>query len=210
MSIPEKIRVIDVGDITLPLTEGMNSVDNGASSYRRFLNGDESGISEIVTEYKDGLILYLNSFVGNVIVAEELAEDTFVKLFIKRPRDNLKGSFKTWLYTIGRNVAIDYLRKQSKKSAESLDENSNYLSDKANLESTYIKEEQKITVHRALAGLKPEYRQILWLIYFEDFTVKEAAAIMKKSIHNTETLLYRAKKSLRTKLEKEGFVYEEQ
>ena len=83
-------------------------MDNGACSYRRFRDdGDESGLVEIIRDYKDGLIFYLNSFVGNIHIAEELAEDTFVFLGTKKPRDKGKGSFKTWLYTIGRNVAID-------------------------------------------------------------------------------------------------------
>lgn len=56
--------------------------------------------------------------------------------------------------------------------------------------------------------LKPEYRQILWLIYFEEFSHKEAAKIMKKSVHNIETLVYRARRALRSELDKEGFVYE--
>ena len=83
-------------------------MDNGASSYCRFLAGDESGLVEIIRDYKDGLILYLNGYVMNIHIAEELAEDTFVKIGLKRPKDMRRGSFKTWLYTIGRNTAIDY------------------------------------------------------------------------------------------------------
>ena len=52
-------------------------MDNGASSYRRFLDGDENGIVEIIRDYKDGLIFYLNGFTQNIYVAEELAEETF-------------------------------------------------------------------------------------------------------------------------------------
>ena len=44
-------------------------MDNGASSYRRFLDGDNKGLSEIVRDYKDGLMLYLNGFVNNISVA---------------------------------------------------------------------------------------------------------------------------------------------
>ncbi len=68
-------------------------MDNGASSYRRFLGGDDSGISEIVGEYKDGLILYLNKYVGNIYTAEELAEDTFFRLITKKPRFSGKSTF---------------------------------------------------------------------------------------------------------------------
>ena len=185
-------------------------MDNGASSYRRFRDdGDESGLVEIIRDYKDGLILYLNSFVSNIHTAEELAEDTFVLLGIKKPKDKGNGSFKTWLYTIGRNVAIDYLRKNSKKTEISIDELSELESEQQSLETAYIREERKIYLHRALNKLKAEYRQILWLIYFENFSNKEAAAVMKKSVHSIETLVYRARKSLKSQLEMEGFVYEE-
>ena len=89
-------------------------MDNGACSYRRFLEGDEEGFVEIVRDYKDGLIFYLNSFVSNIHIAEDLTQETFIKLGLKRPKDLKKGSFKTWLYTIGRNTAVDYLRKNKK------------------------------------------------------------------------------------------------
>ena len=85
-------------------------MDNGASSYRRFLDGDDKGLAEIVRNYSDGLILYLNGIVNNISVAEELMEETLYKLITKKPKFKEKYSFKTWFYTIGRNVAIDYLR----------------------------------------------------------------------------------------------------
>ena len=114
-------------------------MDNGASSYRRFLDGDNNGLTEIVRDYKDGLILYINSFVGNIYVAEELMEDTFFKLITKKPKFSEKYSFKTWLYTIGRNVAIDYLRKNSKNLEVPLEEVEGFLQEEYDLESLYIK-----------------------------------------------------------------------
>ena len=53
--------------------------------------------------------------------------------------------------------------------------------------------------------LKPEYQQVLWLVYFEELSNKDAARIMKKSVRSVESLLYRARKSLRSQLEMEGF-----
>jgi RNA polymerase sigma-70 factor (ECF subfamily) len=185
-------------------------MDNGTVSYRRFCDeGDESGLVEIIRDYKDGLIFYLNSFVGNIHTAEELAEDTFVLLGTKKPKDKRKGSFKTWLYTIGRNIAIDYLRRNSKNAEISMEECTEIVSDEESLELSYIREERKIIVHRAIRKLKPEYRQVLWLIYFEGLGSQETAIIMKKKVHAIETLVYRARKSLKAQLEMEGFVYEE-
>lgn len=179
-------------------------MENGVSSYRRFLAGDDNGFVEIVRDYKDGLILYLDSIVRNISAAEELAEDTFVKLGVKRPRFSEKASFKTWLYAIARNAAFDHLRKQAKYNTVPVDECAE-LADEELLENSYIREERKVIVHKALKKLKTEHRQVLWLIYFEGFSCKEAAEIMKTSVHNIENLTYRAKKSLRSELIKEGF-----
>ncbi len=183
-------------------------MENGASSYRRFLDGDDTGIAEIVGEYKDGLILYLNQYVNNLCVAEELTEDTFFRLLVKKPRFSGRSSFKSWLYAIGRNVAVDHIRHNSRLSSTPLEDMENYLSDEQNLEQSYIKEESKITLHKALSRLAPDYRQVLWLVYFEDFSNKEVAIALKKSDRQVKNLLYRAKKSLRSELEKEGFTYE--
>ena len=86
-------------------------MDKGAENYNRFLAGDEQGLYEIIREYKDGLILYINSIVANLHTAEEVAEDTFVKICLKRPRYIPGGSFKAWLYTIGKRLALDRLRQ---------------------------------------------------------------------------------------------------
>ncbi|MBQ2756078.1 MAG: RNA polymerase sigma factor [Oscillospiraceae bacterium] len=185
-------------------------MDNGASSYRRFRdNGDENGLAEIIRLYRDGLIFYLNSIVGNIHLAEELAEDTFVLLGTKKPKNKGGASFKTWLYTIGRNLAINHLRKHSKMKKISVDELAELMDDESDLEKLYLRDERSITVHRALGTLKAEYRQVLWLVYFEGLSHKETSAVMKRSVHNIDTLVYRARKALKTQLERSGFFYEE-
>ena len=183
-------------------------MDNGASSYRRFLDGDDNGIVEIVNDYKDGLILYLNKYVSNIHDAEDLAEDTFFKIMVKKPRYTKKYTFQAWLYAIGRNVAIDHIRKQAKYIKTPVDDLEMLVLEEETLEQSYIKDEEKIIVHRVLGQLKPEYKQVLWLIYFEGFSNGQAAQIMKKSKHKTETLVYRAKRALKRELGKENFLYE--
>ena len=80
--------------------------------------------------------------------------------------------------------------------------------DEKNLEDIYIRNERKIAVHRAVYKLNYEYRQVLWLIYFEEFSHKETALIMNKSISAVETLVYRARKALKVILEKEDIDFE--
>lgn len=184
-------------------------MDNGASSYRRFLDGDDKGLAEIVRDYSDGLILYLNGIVNNISLAEELMEETFFKIITKKPRFKEKYSFKTWLYTVGRNVAIDYLRHNAKRSDTSFEELENYIQDEFDLEKLYIIEDRKIAVHRALKKLNAEYRQVLWLLYFDGLSNSDAAVVMKKNSRQMKNLVYRAKSALKSELDKEGFVYEE-
>lgn len=182
-------------------------MDKGAEWYVQYLDGDEQAFVEIVRAYKDGLILYINGFVHNLSIAEELTEDVFVKLGVKKPKNKGGSHFKTWLYTIARHTAIDYLRKATKTRAVSLDACAD-MADEKGLEKTYFRRERDVTVHRAMNRLKEEYRQALWLVYFEDFSYQQVAKAMGKSVHSIETLVYRARRSLKTELEKEGFVYE--
>ena len=183
-------------------------MDNGASSYLRFLEGDDDGIVQIIMEHKDGLMLYLNSFVANIHLAEDLTEDTFVKLIANRPRFSGKSTFKTWLYAIGRNVALDYLRKNTKLPIVSAEEAMVLISDEADIARNYLRTERKIQVHNAMKRLNNEYRQVLYLVYFEEFQNQQVASIIGKSKKQIENLVYRAKLSLKSELEKEGFVYE--
>ena len=184
-------------------------MDNGASSYRRFLEGNDDGIVQIIKDHKDGLMFYLNSFVQNIHLAEDLTEDTFVKLIARRPRFSGKSTFKTWLYAIGRNVALDFLRKNAKLPTVSAEEAMTLIADEADVARQYLCSERKLQVHKALKQLNDEYRQVLVLLYFEDFQNEQVASIMGKSKKQIENLVYRAKLSLKSELEKEGFVYED-
>ena len=86
-------------------------MDNGASSYHRFLEGDREGITELVDVYYDGLVLFLNTWLNNLHDAEDMAEETLVVLTTRKPEFTGQSSFKTWLYAIGRNVTGKFLRK---------------------------------------------------------------------------------------------------
>ncbi len=180
---------------------------DGRTSYQHFLDGDENALVQIIDTYRDGLMLYLNSFVSNLSVAEELTEDTFLKLVLKKPRFSARSSFKTWLYSIGRNLALDHLRRK-KHHTVPLESCPELLDEEAKLERSYIRREDLRTVHQAMKGMKPEYRQVLWLIYFEKLSCRETAKILGKTPHNTETLVWRARNALKLKLIEEGFDYE--
>lgn len=183
-------------------------MDNGASSYRHFLEGDDNAFSEILDLYRDNLIFFINRTVNNLSVAEELAADTFAEL-IENRRYNFTVKFKTYLFAIAHNKAVSYIRHQSRYTMLALEDVEDKSAEYVDFEEGLLCDERKKAVHGALGKLGNDYRQVLHLVYFEEMSYDDAARIMKKSRKQIDNLVYRGKIALRTILEKEGFVYEE-
>ena len=183
-------------------------MDNGASSYRRFIDGDKSAFEELVDLYREPLIFFIYRYTENVEAAEELAEDVFVELIIHPERYDFRASLKTYIFSIGRNKAVDYLRKRSRLTLVG-EENLEEIADLKTLEDHVIRGEENRQLSRALGIIKEEYRTALHLVYIEELSYDEAGKIMKKSRKQVENLVYRGKKAVKAILEKEGFNFED-
>ena len=178
-------------------------MDNGASSYRRFLNGDESAFEDIMKELFHGLVFFIDGFVHDTHAAEDIAIDTFSDLVVHRHRYNFKVSLKTYLYMVGRSRALDYIKHRKVIEFTELSELQTVADDEV-LEETVLKSEQKRRIHAALAKLPRDMREVVHLIYFDEMTYEEAAKVMRKNRKQVDNLLYRAKKELRIILGKDG------
>ena len=179
----------------------------GQIYYERYLEGDEDALVDILREYRDGLVFYINSQVRDISLAEELTLDTFTKLTVKRPRFRGEGSFKSWLYAIGRNLAVDTLRKR--KDHVPLEEIAGVAPSDIYIEEEYLRSEKNAAVRRCMNSLKSEHTQALWLVYFESFSYADAARIMKKTKKQFDSLIHRARTALKTELMKEGITHDE-
>lgn len=178
-----------------------------AEYYYRFLNGDNSGLEELVKMFNDNLILFINGYVKNLSIAEDLAADTFAELIVKRSPYIEKYSFKTWLFRIARNNAIDYIRKYKRHINISLTHNNTAEEDV--LERSVVKSEQQTELRSSLKKINKDYSEVLHLIYFEQMSYEEAGLILKKNNKQIKNLVFRAKQALRETMIKEGFNYEE-
>ena len=179
-------------------------MDNGASSYRRFLDGDTHAFEDIMKELFRGLVFFIDGFVRDPYAAEDIAIDIFSDLVAYRHRYNFKVSLKTYLYMVGRSRALDYLRRKKAVSFVPLSQAQEAEDQRAALEELVLADQRKRRVHAALAGLPEDMRTAVHLIYFEEMTYEEAARVMKKSRKQVDNLLYRAKKALRITLQEDG------
>lgn len=184
-------------------------MDQGAENYRKYLCGDIAGLEWLVTQYRPGLILYINGIVADMYTAEDLCEDTFFRLMVKKPRFDGRSSFKTWLYKIGRNIALDALRRESFLQKTDLSE-ADAVSDKESLERGYIKTERKKTLLKQLENLSDGERELIWLTYFEDMSAAETAKITGRTVTTIEKALSRARAKLKTMMEREGYGIEDE
>ena len=179
-------------------------MDNGASSYRRYLNGDEAAFHEIVREYFDNLVFFIDRYVRDSTAAEDIAIDVFTQLVVNKHRYNFRVSLKTYLFMIGRSRALDYIKHRSKIQTVELSEVPEIASDEPPLEEMLLADARKRAVNAALEQLSEEMRLAIHLVYFEDMSADEAAKVLKKNRKQVYNLLYRAKKQLRTILGEEG------
>ncbi len=188
--------------------------EKGTLLYRRFLAGDEESLEELISLYHHGLLRFINGYVQDVGLAEDVLVDVFTTLYFKRPfqeRDN--ATLKTYLYTIARNKSLNILKKQKRRREVSLDElqaagtkeekglylRSSILPPDLHLE----KAEQKDKLYTALKNISPDYREVLLLRYFDDLSPDKIAKIVNKSNKQVYNLIARGKIALKKQLEKE-------
>ena len=179
-------------------------MDNGASSYRRYLNGDADAFDDIIKDYFDSLVFFIDRYVHDTAAAEDIAIDAFSDLIVHRNRYNFRVTLKTYLFMIGRSRALNYIKHRGKITMVELSEAAQVVSDEPSLEEMVLADERKRAVNEALERLSEELRVVVHLVYFEELSCDAAARVMKKSRKQVYNLLYRAKNELRTILGEEG------
>lgn len=168
--------------------------------YREFLKGDKEAFEIIVKRYRKSLIYFITKYVKNIEAAEDIAQDAFLYIIINKKEYDFKYSLKTYLYIIAKCRAINYLKRQSRF----VDFKDEYIKEeKYDIDDIIIKNEQKQVIYNAVKKLKKEYQIVLELKEMQGFNNKEICKILNKTMPQTKMLIYRARKSLNKKLNKE-------
>lgn len=174
-------------------------MDRGLEVYQRFLNGDEKALDELIAMYRNSLTAFICGFVKDNDIAENIMIDVFVEL-IRHKGFKGKSSLKTYLFAIGRNKALRHL-KSNRRDFISLDDVENYISSDELFTEKLIEKERREMVHEAMNKLNPIYREVIYLLYFEEMSYKEISLVLRKNSKQVANIAYRAKQSLRFHIE---------
>ena len=134
-----------------------------------------------------------------------MTADTFAALIVKRKKFREDAAFKTYLYTVARNKAIDYMRKNGKNRPLQGLENILASENKEDI----FKRERNERLYACMQKLPAPYKEVLYLSYFDGFSNAEICKILKKNAKQVYNLLSRARASLKTILTQEGHSYED-
>ena len=175
--------------------------DTDEAIYSRFLaDRREEDFRILLERHRESLTLFLYGYVHNMEDAEELMLDAYAEAAVGAGFSG-RSSFKTWLFSVGKNLALQHLRRQRSRLSRQ-----DALPEAASPpELDLLRAERSLQLYQALSQLKTEYRQILILLYFEDMSPEEAGRVMGKTRRQIYRLAEQSRQALKEKLEGMGF-----
>jgi RNA polymerase sigma-70 factor (ECF subfamily) len=170
-------------------------------------------LHQLYETYFQDVYQYLLYFTNSSNDAEDLTQETFIKVFRHYDAFQHKSSVKTWIFSIAKNIAIDYFRK--KKTISLLPEFFSKLNiaDQSRTEENVEKLEEWEQLQLALLKLKPQQRNVVILRGLQEMSTKEAAEILGWTESKVKVTFHRALKEMQKYVHRseEGgwFIYEE-
>jgi len=158
--------------------------------------GSRDAFSLLVERYQNRLFNYLCRLTGNAHDAEDLTQETFLKVYRSLHRFNSGQGFTTWLFTIAKRTAYNHFRS-TKKSQDPPAEEAVDSDDPSTL---LAQKDEKLSLWKIAGALKPDQYEALWLRYGEGFSVAETATILRTNQIRVRVLLHRARKALAERL----------
>nr|WP_284703629.1 sigma-70 family RNA polymerase sigma factor [Clostridium swellfunianum] len=154
-------------------------------------------LEKLYVKYHRELYLYAFSLCRDHHLAQDLTNETFLKALLSLENDI--QHIKYWLFRVCKNLFLDYVRKDKEiTSTEGLDD---ILTLKETPLDKIIDNEEKKRIYRLVLNLRPSYKEILILYYYCDFTLKEMSETTGLTEGAVKTLLFRARKKLKSALE---------
>ncbi len=180
------------------LEAGRPAEDPDLAILDRFAAGDRRAGDEIVRKYQDGLRELTRRYLKNPDDAKDITQRAFVRAFEKLGEFRRESTFRTWLFRIAVNLALNHLRGESKLQPLEVDDLSAFTNSLGT--ERLVAAEVWRKVHARLSQLPPKQRLVLELRLFHDLSFKEVAAIVDSSEDAAKVNFHHAVKKLRALL----------
>lgn len=171
---------------------------------------DTELLDRLIVQYQHRLLRYLLFLTGDREMADDLFQETWMRVMTRGSQYNGAARFDTWLFTVARNMLIDLRRKRTMVSLEELctGEGEEYTFEVASKEPNpfdcYRSREEARKVAAALLTLDPLHREVLVLRFHEELSLEEIATVTRSPLSTVKSRLYRGIAALKPSLEKEA------
>ncbi|HYL38014.1 MAG TPA: sigma-70 family RNA polymerase sigma factor [Bryobacteraceae bacterium] len=163
----------------------------------RIANGEVRAFEELIQRYQTPALRFAFRLVGDLHEAEDLAQEAFLRVYRNAQRYNYAARFRTWFFQILVNLCRDWLKK---KKPLFFGEPPQVAAGAPDPSQAMEREWRAKAVERAVQSLPPQQRMALVLCHFEEMSYREAAAVLATSEKAVESLLVRARRTLRVRL----------
>jgi len=184
-----------------------NAMESDTSAIARGLRRrDPDLLDRLIEQYQHRLLRYLVYLAGNRELAEDLFQETWIRVLERGHQYDGKHEFSTWLYAVARNLTIDYLRKKSPLSLDGLMEDEEHgplePADTRPMAWEVVQQhEQAERISAALVSIPAEYRETVALRFQEGLTLDEIAIVTGARLGTVKSRLYRGLNMLMSRLE---------
>ena len=175
---------------------------------KKVKKGDRNAFAELVDLYKDKVYKVSYRMLGNRQEAEDVAQETFLRVYANIDSYDPSYKFSTWIYRIASNLSIDQLRKRKQiysldkqvEGTEGLEWHDRLSDPGQGPEDQLLTGEIQGQVQEAINSLTPKYRSIMILRYLEDLSLNEISEVLKLPVSTIKTRIHRGRETLRKKL----------
>ncbi|RME85736.1 MAG: RNA polymerase sigma factor [Planctomycetota bacterium] len=173
--------------------------------FQLFLKGMEEAFTKLVERYQEPLLGFAYKILGDREKAEEVFQETFVRIFRYRKSFRPGKTFRAWIYTIALHLCRDEMRKKAStvSHSQSLNEGmeEEILHEAISPDSLLASQEMESIIEEGLAQLSPKHREVLVLYHFQELKYEEISQILGRKIGTIKSQLHYALNHLKKVLE---------
>lgn len=167
----------------------------------RMRDGDAEALRLLMERYQQRVFALVFGIVRDRHEVEDVAQEVFLKVFLRISAFDGRSKFYTWLYRVAANAAKDHVKKRRRRPAVALDEDAGIKDASGGPTDQAEASESRAMVRAAIAALPPRYREVLALRELEEMTYSEIAGTLNLSMGTVESRLHRARARLKRRLE---------